>query len=104
MAWMGSRTWSCVGEGGSVGGEEGVLGLLDILASLNRFSLHPFSFPPSPILSFPNCLWGSRIVPKAGLVVVMLMIQLAGIFNNKHLHRTYHRAGTVARVSHAFIQ
>lgn len=45
---MGSRTWSCVGGGGSVGGEEGVLGLSDILASLKDFYsiLSPFLPPP----------------------------------------------------------
>lgn len=38
MAWIVSRTWSCIGEGGSIGGEEGVLGLSDILSSLKIFT------------------------------------------------------------------
>ena len=40
MAWIVSRTWSCIGEGGSIGGEEGVLGLSDILSSLKIFLFH----------------------------------------------------------------
>lgn len=75
----------------------------DILASY-RFSLLSFSFPPLPHSFLSKLPMGSRIVPKAGLVVVMLMTQLAGIFNNRHLHRTYHGAGTAARVSYAVIQ
>jgi len=33
----------------------------------------------------------------------MLMVKIARIFNNKHLYRTYHTAGRVARVLQAFI-
>ena len=67
MAWMGSRIWSCVGEGGSVGGEEGVLELSDILASLTDFHSILSPFLPPPFFPFQTAYGALELYQRLGL-------------------------------------
>ena len=104
VGWMVARTRSCVGERGW-GGEEGGAGTLrHVLSSLKIFT-PPFllsSLPNSSLSKLPAELWHCAEGWACG----------GGddgkdhknTYNNGHLHRAYHVAGTVARVSHAFLQ
>lgn len=89
-------------------GRKVVPGVSDI-SSLFFLQVFPPAFlPPSPHPFLPKLSVELWLCAKAGLdsgvVVVMTMIKIVRINNNKHCHRVKHGAGTVARVGQANIR